>query len=195
MVRSFRNIYNYKIPSICITSILLVLGGVAAGYFVGWLFRHNLLSSAEATFEELFQSLDTTSVRHTPLFLLCIKQQVKYAALLVFFALTNAWLFYLCGFMIYTGFNNGLLLSFCVQLGGQGGWWDFFCLLLPHCLIYIPVYLVLVAKLHTLRHTTQKRQSLLSGLPLLLLCLLILCIGCIAETFINPPLLQWYHGL
>lgn len=195
MAKSLHRFGDYSIPPICLTSILLTAGGVVFGYIVGWLLRHNLLAAAQSTFEELFQTLEATSIRHAPLFFLCAKQQLKQFALLLFFSLTNAWLCYLCCFLLYTGVSNGLLLCFCVQLGGQSGWWDYCCFLLPQCLLYIPVYLILITKFHELRRSAQKKQSLLSGLPLLLLCLLFLGLGCIAETFLNPPLLQWYQGL
>lgn len=195
MAKSLRNFTNHPVPPICFTSILLTAGGVIIGYLLGWLLRHGLLASAQSTFEELFQTLELSSIKHAPLFYLCVKQQVKQFALLLFFAMTNAWICYLCCFLIYTGVSNGLLLCFCMQLGGQGGLWDFCCFLLPQCLIYIPVYLVLIAKFHELRRATQKKQSFLSGLPVILLCLVLLGIGCVAETFLNPPLLQWYQGL
>lgn len=178
-----------------ISSILLYLTGMLLGYLCGNFLRNSLYHTVQETYNGLLSGISTAKVPFLPLFLLCIKQQVKNFLLLVFFSCTNVWLLYLSGFLLYRGFTGGLLLLFCTMLQGISGIWGFFCFLMPQVILYLPVYLCLINKLHTNRDSSTKGISLLQETPYLLLLLLFLLAGCILESTLNLPLLKWYHGL
>ena len=172
------------------SGISLVLGAV-----LGHLLRTELFDDINAEFEQILLALDTKSIHYPSLFRLCTSTQFKQLFLLCFFSLTNAWVFYLTFYCLYTGFRCGLLLSFCLTHNVHSGFFDFLCFLLPHCLLYIPAYLLLINMLQQIRDQKAKKQSLLQGLPILLVSICLLFAGCLCEAFINPSLMQWYQGL
>ena len=57
------------------------------------------------------------------------------------------------------------------------------------------IVLLLINMLQQIRNQKAKKQSLLQGLPILLLSICLLFAGCLCEAFINPSLMQWYQGL
>lgn len=177
-----------------ISSILLYLAGMLLGYLCGHFLRNSLYHTVQETYNGLLSGISTTKVPILPLFLLCLKQQIKNYLLLVFFSCTNVWLLYLSGYLLYRGFTSGLLLLFCTMLHSISGIWGFFCFLMPQALLYIPAYLCLIDKLHSSRDSNTKGISLLPEIPSLLLLLLLLLAGCILESTLNLPLLKWYHG-
>ena len=155
------------------SGISLVLGAV-----LGHLLRTELFADINAEFEQILLALDTKSIHYPSLFRLCTSTQFKQLFLLCFFSLTNAWVFYLTFYCLYTGFRCGLLLSFCLTHNVHSGFFDFLCFLLQQ-----------------IRDQKAKKQSLLQGLPILLLSICLLFAGCLCEAFINPSLMQWYQGL
>lgn len=178
-----------------VSSILLYLTGMLFGYLCGHLLRSSLYSTVKNTYEGLLSGISGTNIQLLPFLALCVKQQCKDFLMLAFFSCTNVWLFYLSGYLLYRGFTGGLLLLFCTMLHGIGGIWRFFCFLMPQALIYVPVYLCLIYKLHSARQKTQTGIPLLHEIPALLLLLLLLLAGCVLESTLNLPLLRWYHGL
>lgn len=178
-----------------IRSVLVYLSGMLLGYLCGHVLRNSLYTTVKDTYDELLSGIAATKVKFLPLCLLCFRQQCKEYALLVFFSCTNVWMLYLYGYLLYSGFTGGLLLLFCTMLHGISGIWGYFCFLMPQALIYAPVYLLLIQKLHTIHTDTKKGISLLHEIPFLLLLLFLLLAGCILESTLNLPLLRWYHGL
>lgn len=178
-----------------VSSILLYLAGMLIGYLCGQLLKNSLYQTVKDTYEGLLSGISTTKIQFFPLFLLCLKQQCKDFLLLLFFSCTNVWLLYLSGYLLYRGFTGGLLLLFCTMLYGVSGIWGFFCFLMPQAILYIPVYLCLIHKLHSARDGKQKGIPFLHEIPSILLLLLFLLGGCVLESTLNLPLLRWYHGL
>ena len=80
--------------------ISLVLGAV-----LGHLLRTELFADINAEFEQILLALDTKSIHYPSLFRLCTSTQFKQLFLLCFFSLTNAWVFYLTFYCLYTGFR------------------------------------------------------------------------------------------
>ena len=111
--------------------ISLVLGAV-----LGHLLRTELFADINAEFEQILLALDTKSIHYPSLFRLCTSTQFKQLFLLCFFSLTNAWVFYLTFYCLYTGFRCGLLLSFCLTHNVHSGFLIFsaFCCLTACCI-------------------------------------------------------------
>lgn len=190
--------YRYgkpHIPTILPVSIILYLIGTAFGYLCGNLLRNSLFTPVQETYQTLLQQIATTKIASFSLFGLCLKQHLKQFILLIFFAFTNVWVFYLSGFLLFSGFSSGLLLLFCILLQGPMGIWEFLCFSLPQALVFVPLYLRMICKLHCHHPELQKGQSLFKVLPSLLVFLGFLLLGCILESTANVPLLRWYLGL
>lgn len=204
-----------KIPPVCYGAIFLYLTGFTVGYVAGHFFEGSLYAPLLTTYNEILLRLPEVDIDRTQLFILCLEQHLKIYLLLIFFAFTNVWIYYFCGFVLYSGLTHGLLLMFCTLLHGIGGLPEFLCFLLPQALIYIPLYLMIFCRWHQFHylllgtagreHTIpvdfhssprkwQKGQLLLHQLPFLFLSFFFLCLGCFIEGYLNLPLILWYLG-
>lgn len=172
------------ISTISFSTILLTVVGILLGYGIGHLFRDSLFPSVSQHFTTLYSVI--SSIDKDSFLLLCLREQSKTIFLLCFFCFTNAWLCYLICFLLYIGIGNGLLLSFCFSYHGAKGLFSYLVFLSPHTLLYAPVYLLLIYRLHCIHRTHQKRQSFLKELPKLLLYCSCILIGCLLEAYINP---------
>lgn len=184
-----------KNSKIILSSALLYLLGMLLGFASGHLLKNSLYVTVKESYDGILANLSVVKISFAPLCLLCFKTQCKESILLIFFSFTNAWIFYLCCYLLYRGFTSGLLLLFCTMLQGVSGIWEFFCFLMPQALIYIPVYLCLIHRLQTRRLESKKGISPLHEIPFFLLLLLLLFLGSVLESLVNLPLLRWYHGL
>lgn len=192
----------------------LTIGLFLTGFLSGWicanLFQAYLYEPVFALFQNTVNNLSSLNIQSKNLFFYCWKEYLKLFFLLLFFALTNVWRIYYTAFTLYTGFKQGLLLAFCLLLGGAGGILQYLCFLLPQTLLLIPVFLTLLNQLELLHSSlfatkqsentsgffknAQKRQLLFSKLPFLLLCILFLTACSFLESYLNLPLLQYYHS-
>ncbi len=182
--------------------------GFLAGYLGGNLLREHLYEPVLLLFQNTVNALPSLDINRNDVFFYCLKENLKLFLLLVFFALTNVWRFYYIGFTLYTGFTQGLFCSFCIILSGIAGILQYLCFLLPQMLLLAPVFIVLISHLEMLHsglfspenndsqksllHNSKKRQLVLSGLPFLLICILLLGVGALLEGYLNIPLLKYY---
>lgn len=98
---------------------------------------------------------------------------------------------------VYYGFCFGVVISVMTVLYGMKGLWQLLGLLLPHYLLYIPAYVLLIKVTsertwHTKRHWISDAKGLL--VPALLLLAMIIA-GCVLECYVNPIWLKFFQGL
>jgi uncharacterized membrane protein SpoIIM required for sporulation len=174
---------------------LLFTLGMVSGCLTAYLLREGIYTTVFHLYQTLLEQLSTLEINLQELFLLALKKNLEYFVLLYFFAFTNVWKYYYRGFLLYIGFQNGLLLSFCIQMNGVTGAAKYLCFLLPHSLLLIPAYLLALHQgehifrfLHSSRHTSKK--LLMYRLPAWILSLLLLILGCLTEAALNPSLLR-----
>lgn len=172
------------ISTISLGTILLTVVGMLLGYGIGQLFRGSLFPSVSQHFTTLYSVV--SSIDKDSFLLLCIREQCKTIFLLCFFCFTNAWICFLSCYLLYIGIGNGLLLSFCLAYHGAKGLFSYLVFLFPHTLLYVPLYLLLIQRLHHIHQTHQKRQSFLKELPKLLFYISCILIGCLLEAYTNP---------
>jgi hypothetical protein len=188
-------------------TIALFLLGFIAGNFGGHLFKDHLYNSVLLLFENTLNNLSTLEINGKDVFLYSLKENLKIFFLLVFFAMTNVWRFYYAGFTLYTGFSQGLFCSFCMILSGAGGFVQYLFFLLPQSLLLAPVFLLCICHLEDLHcdlfssensdnskgilQNAKKRQLIISKLPLLLICIVLLTAGALLEGYLNIPLLKY----
>lgn len=191
-------------------TIGLFLIGFLAGCVTANLLENSLYAPALTLFQNTVSQISSLDINRNDVFLYSMKENIKYFLLLLFFALTNVWRLYYTGYTLYTGFSHGLLCTFCMLLYHAGGVMEYFCFLLPQALLLVPAFLYLINHMETLHrdwfssdnrepsHTflpnAKKRQLLVSKLPVLLICLLLLVCSALLEGYLNIPLLKYYHS-
>lgn len=99
----------------------------------------------------------------------------------------------------YKGICIGFALSSSILCYGFKGIIVYFAYIFPQCIIYIPVYILMVKKGYDLCENLYfsskvsfkgKKSITREYLPIILLLLLFLWIGCIVETYINSALVR-----
>lgn len=182
------------------TTVIIILFfaiGLLAGCLTAYFLRSSLYAMIFHLYQSLITQLQTLEINLQDFFLLAARKNLKYFLLLYFFSFTNVWKYYYRLFLTYTGFQNGLLLSFCIQMNGIPGIIGYFCFLLPHAVLFIPAYLTAIRhceRLHQELHhvKTSKKQVILCQIPYFLASLALLLLGCLLEAAFNPALLRLY---
>lgn len=118
--------------------------------------------------------------------------------LLVFFSYTNVYALYSRIFLCYTGFIQGILLSFCIHKSHfLKGVLEYVCFLFPHTLILAPFYLFSLLffqksneNLFCSNTKQQKRKLILKQFPFYLFSLCLIFAASFLEAYLNLPLLK-----
>jgi hypothetical protein len=192
------NLKRRHVPSPAVIPIGFFFAmGMIAGCVVAHFFRDSLYASVFHLYQTLLEQLGDVEINLQDFFLLALKKNLKYFLLLCFFSFTNVWKYYYRIFLIYMGFQNGLLLSFCVQMNGAYGVPGYLCFLLPHAIFIAGAYLFIILTGNHVHDTLcgdgrTKKQDLLRQLPRLLAALALLLLGCLLEAGFNPGLLRLY---
>lgn len=105
--------------------------------------------------------------------------------------------------VIFFGFCFGFLFSIGLMTNGFGGYMMYIVMLIPQYLFYVPVTIYLIVKSTNFCRSLYNKRSHSRGLNLnkqmlieyffvLVICLIFIIVGAIAETYINPQLVKWY---
>lgn len=180
-----------------ISVFIFFIAGMTAGCIAAYIFRNGIYSYIFHLYQSLLTQLQDSEVNKQDFFLLAARRNLKYLLLIWFFAFTNIWRYYYRLFSGYTGIQNGLLVSFCVQINGLWGITGFLCFLLPQTLLLIPAFLISFnhcEKLHENLHsiTFPKYRLFLCEFPFFAVSLLLLLLGCFLEASFSPGLLRLY---
>jgi len=202
-----------KLPVPCKITLFFVITGIIAGYVTGNLLKESLYSPLIAIYNETLVNIPELDIDKMDIFLLAIKRNLKLFVLLYLFALTNLWTYYYCAFSLYTGFTNGLLLAFNIILHGLPGIIRFLFYMCPQALIFIPLYLIVIAHCNgfhdefisctsytfhdsTYTYSSKQKKGILAvkQLPFIVVCILFIIAGCFVEASLNLPVVIWYIG-
>lgn len=209
-----KNSQNYKkLPASCKITLFFAVIGIIAGCITGNLLKESLYSPLIAIYNETINNIPELDINKMDILFLALKRNLKLFVLLYLFALTNLWTYYYCAFALYTGFTNGLLLSFNIILHGMSGIIRFLFYLCPQAMIFIPLYLMIIAHCNNFHDEfiscvsypshdntysyspKQKKGKLaLCQFPFIILCLLFITAGCFIEANLNLPLVIWYSS-
>lgn len=202
-----------KLPSSCKITIFFAVIGIIIGCVAGNLLKQSLYSPLITIYNETLNNLPELDISKSDIFLLTIKRNLKLFVLLYLFALTNLWTYYYCAFALYTGFTNGLLLSFNIILHGMSGIIRFLFYLCPQVLIFIPLYLMIISHCdnfhdefiscinypshdNTYNYSSKQKKGKLTlcQFPFIISYLIFIAIGCFIEANLNLPLVIWYSS-
>lgn len=202
-----------KLPIPCKITLFSAIAGIIAGYVSGHLLKENLYSPLITIYNETINNIPGLDIDKSDIFLLAARKNLKLFIFLYLFSITNLWTYYYCAFSFYTGFTNGLLLSFNIILHGISGILRFLCYICPQILLFIPLYLIIIAHCDSfhnefisytsglkyentyIRPSKQKKGKLaLQQFPFIIFCLLVIAAGSFIESHFNLPLIIWYMG-
>lgn len=188
-----------KIPGIVKIIIALFIAGMAIGILTGYFMKSSLYSPLITIYKDILSRLTSLDISRSEIFFLSLKRNLKYFVLIYMFAITNIWNWYYGAFLLYIGFSNGLLLTFNIILYGMAGSIRYLCYLFPQSLIFIPIYILIIAHCNSFHKTyyvctdtAKKGKLLFRQFPFWIFIILFMIAGCILEAWLNLPLVIWY---
>ena len=188
-----------KIHGIVKIIIALFIAGMAIGILTGYFMKSSLYSPLITIYKDILSRLTSLDICRSEIFFLSLKRNLKYLVLIYMFAITNIWNWYYGAFLLYIGFSNGLLLTFNIILYGMAGSIRYLCYLFPHSLIFIPIYILIIAHCNSFHKTyyvctdtAKKGKLLFRQFPFCIFIILFMIAGCILEAWLNLPLVIWY---
>lgn len=134
-----------------------------------------------------------TQLNYNALFTYVLKERIKLILLIGILGITNIGIPVICSLFIWIGFSSGVLLSVAIMKFGLKG--IAICIggIFPQFLIYIPLILIysdkIIDKKFTQR-TTFKKQNLIQYSIFIAIGIVIMSIGVLLESYINPFILK-----
>ena len=179
--------------------LILFMCGFAIGIITGNIFHRELYAPLSSLYNELYDKLSLLEINNSDIFFSALKRNLKFFILLYIFSVTNLWPFYCCSFSLYTGLTNGLFFMFNIIMYKTTGIFKFICFLFPQSIIYIPLYISIILRCHSLNRQlysdnsktdiTKKGKLLIKQFPSILIYILLLLVCCLIESRINLQIL------
>lgn len=179
--------------------LILFMCGFAIGIITGNIFHRELYAPLSSLYNELYDKLSLLEINNSDIFFSALKRNLKFFILLYIFSVTNLWPFYCCSFSLYTGLTNGLFFMFNIIMYKTAGIFKFICFLFPQSIIYIPLYISIILRCHSLNRQlysdnsktdiTKKGKLLIKQFPSILIYILLLLVCCLIESRINLQIL------
>lgn len=134
-----------------------------------------------------------TQINYNKLFLYVFEERIKLALFIGILGITNIGIPVICCLFLWLGFSSGVLLSVAIMKFGLKG--IAICLggIFPHFLIYIPLILICSDKIIDMKiseRTTFKKQKLTKYGLFIIIGILIMTIGVLLESYVNPFILK-----
>ncbi len=170
----------------------LVIGIVGACLVGDFLLQHSQLLGAE-----LLQNMKEMSVDRRALLYIILRERVGRFILLTLLATTYLGIV-ACGTAAFAyGFMGGVFFSAAIIQYGLKGVILILCSIFPHILLYGPAFFLLLVWCEKLCRGIYYQKNIPERLgefrsqylPKLLLIILLMALGCILESYINPPIL------
>lgn len=179
--------------------LILFMCGFAIGIITGNIFHRELYAPLSSLYNELYDKLSLLEINNSDIFFSALKRNLKFFILLYIFSVTNLWPFYCCSFSLYTGLTNGLFFMFNIIMYKTAGIFKFICFLFPQSIIYIPLYISIILRCHSLNRQlysdnsktdiTKKGKLLIKQFPFILIYILLFLVCCLIESRINLQIL------
>lgn len=182
--------------------IYVFLFGFFMGVFVMNMWKNALLGSTGFLNEEMLYQMKYARIDAQLFRGYVLQKRLTLFALLVMFATTYLGIAVAYGALIWFGFSFGMLLASCTIRYGFKGVLLFFSALLPQYLIYVPVFWMLLHWCYEVcasvyfpsriykeaQYRSRKAFVAAKGIQLFFY-LLVVIIGILLESYVNPQLL------
>ncbi|MFA9375213.1 MAG: stage II sporulation protein M [Lachnotalea sp.] len=134
-----------------------------------------------------------TQINYSNLFEYVFKERIKLILLIGILGITNIGVAVICCLFVWLGFSSGVLLSVAIMKFGLKGIAICTAGIFPQFLIYVPMILIFSDKIIDKKFTerlTFKKQNLLKYCFLVFLAILVMTVGVLLESYINPYILK-----
>lgn len=134
-----------------------------------------------------------TQINYNRLFLYVFEERIKLILFIGILGITNIGIPVICCLFIWLGFSSGVLLSVAIMKFGLKGIAICIAGIFPHFFIYIPLILIYSDRIIDKRFsqkTTYKKQNLMQYGLFIVIGILIMTIGVLLESYINPYVLK-----
>ena len=180
-------------------AVILLLIGIVLGTILANILQRFYLNDLETINQYFSTNVNLIKINYGSLMKYIITSRLK-EFILIWISCCMVFGMPLLSLLItYKGICIGFTLSSAILCYGFKGIIVYFAYIFPQCIIYIPVYILMVKKGYDLCETLYfsskvsfkgKKSITREYLPIFLLLLLFLWIGCIVETYINSALVR-----
>ncbi|TCT15023.1 stage II sporulation protein M [Natranaerovirga pectinivora] len=194
---------NIKINRNLTFLILFVVGVIIGSIFANYLdpSQKDELGILNNYFLDKYSSI---TLNHIDLLRHIVLNRIRIVLYIWFFGLTFFGIPTIVIALLYFGISFGFMLSLGTIVYGSKGILLNLVFLFPHFLIYVPLVLYLIHKSFELCATLyykklaatksyrlNNKQLFTEYILVLLLCTLVIIIGALVETFVNPGIVRW----
>ena len=188
-----------SVQNLSFSKLILIL--FVVGTIIGTMFANALkpfyYNSFTAYKEQFLTTIQAIHIDNLELFRMAIINHVKEYFLIWVISVTILGTPYIIYRDLYKGFMFGFLLSLATMEYGFKGIGVFFMYLIPHYVIYIPVFYCTLLKVHELNKRINgkgsvsgiKKSVLLSYVPIFCIMLVLLVLGSLLESFVGSNLI------
>lgn len=135
-----------------------------------------------------------TQINYSRLLSYVFQERIKWFLIVSILGITNIAIPVIGAVFVWLGFSSGVLLSVSILKFGIKGIIICLSAVFPQFLIYIPVYLIYSDKLLdmklTNKNTAWRKQRVMQYVLFLLIGVLVMMIGVVLETYVNPIILK-----
>lgn len=191
MIKNRLGIYRF--------AAILLLGGIVLGTIGANLLQRFYLDDLEILNRYFGSNITTIHIDYGSLLKYIIVNRLKEFCIVWISCCMVFGIPVLSGLIVYKGISIGFALSSSILCYGFKGITLYLAYIFPHCLLYIPVYILMVKKGYALCESLYfsgklsphaRRNLLREYIPILVILLVFLGIGCLVETYINSAIVK-----
>jgi stage II sporulation protein M len=197
-MKSTMNMLKNRLGIYRLAAVLLLIG-IVLGTIAANIFQRFYINDLETINRYFGTNVNLIEINYGSLMKYIITRRLKEFAMVWISCCMVFGMPLLSLLITYKGMCIGFALSSTILCYGFKGVTLYFAYIFPQCIIYIPVYILMVKKGYELCESLYfsgkasyrgKKGVVREYVPILLILLLFLGIGCIVETYINSALVR-----
>ncbi|TCK97967.1 stage II sporulation protein M [Natranaerovirga hydrolytica] len=187
-----------------ITFLMLFIIGIVIGSLFANYLDPNQRNELSFINNHFISEYNYWALNYIELFKHILLSRLKIIMYIWFFGLTFFGIPLIIVFILYFGISFGFVISLgTLMYEGKGLLLNIFYFL-PHYMVYVPVFLFLIHKSFELcailyfkklalikSYRVNQKQLFIEYMLVLLVCILLVVIGTLLETFVNPHMVRW----
>lgn len=201
MHKSINKIRNIKLNKNQTFLSVFIIGVIVGSIFANFL-KASQLKELGMINEYFFDKYVHITLNSTDLLKYILIKRIKLILFIWFFGLTFFGIPIIILSLLYFGFFIGFMISIGTIIYGINGMFLNISYLLPHFIIYVPIFIYLInksfklcaklyyKKIYTRTYRFNNKQLFIEYILVLLVCLLGGTLGGLLETFINPNIVK-----
>ena len=183
--------------------IIFVIGVIIGSLFAN-LLEHSQINEIGLLNSYFIEKFENIKINQIDLFKYILFKRLKMIFVIWFFGITFLGVPCVIVYLLYFGVSFGFIISISVIQFSVRGIFLSLAYLFPHVLIYVPLVIYIMnknidfssklylKKVRNIRQHLNKKQIFIEYIIVLSLCVLIVILGGLLESFINPKFLSWF---